>query len=88
MGAFISKNIFTCPKCRGKGQIILEENKCLLCGGNKYIKKEVANINIGKGFYNGQSILLKDKGDISQEYQIPGDIKITFKLNDKDEKNK
>lgn len=67
-----------CRNCHGKGHIVDPHDKCVICQGEKIIKKEITfNITVDPSIENGKQILYQDKGNEYPEHQ-KGDIVFIF----------
>ena len=69
----------TCPDCQGKGQIITD--KCPECGGTgaKRIKDKIS-INIPQGVDEGQSLVVRGKGDMGENGGPYGDLYVVIAI--------
>ena len=84
----ISQRSSMCSNCKGDGKIIPESAKCQECKGDKFIKmNENVAVNIRKGIKNNDVILLKNKGDESENWMEAGDIEICINIIPPDNKN-
>ncbi|MEG0230309.1 MAG: DnaJ C-terminal domain-containing protein, partial [Oscillospiraceae bacterium] len=68
-----------CPKCHGKGKIVT--SPCKSCGGagKKRVSKTI-EVNIPAGIDNGQTIALRNQGDIGSNRGPSGDLNITVNV--------
>ena len=75
-GFGIIQNTRPCNHCGGSGKII--KNKCSKCNGEGLVKQEnVITVNIPKGCYNGQTIIVNGAGSDSQTQGAPsGDLQV------------
>jgi DnaJ family protein A protein 2 len=63
MGPMVQQIVINCETCKGKGNIILENNKCEVCNGNGIVTKEkTIPIPLKNGFGNGIKLQLDGKG--------------------------
>lgn len=73
MGFMFSIDTQKCDGCAGQGTVIVGKS-CNICKGTRYEKMtETVSVDFKKGFKNGETIVIKGKGD---EYvgAIPGDL--------------
>lgn len=69
----------TCPDCRGKGQIITD--KCPICGGSGAVRtKDKISINIPQGVDEGQSLIVRGKGDAGENSGPYGDLLVVISI--------
>ena len=82
----IMQQITICHKCRGGKTVTRAEDKCLVCNGQKYLKKkEIIKLNIRQGIIENETIILAEMGDESENWTFAGDIEFLIKLKpDKD----
>lgn len=67
------RNVQTCPDCRGTGKII--RDKCPDCHGSGYItRKRKISVTVPAGIDNGQSIRIREKGDLGVNGGPRGDL--------------
>jgi len=63
-----------CKKCKGKGEILQDNNLCEDCNGTKIERiKKTIEIDIKKGIQDGESFIFEGEGDEAPN-TIPGDI--------------
>jgi DnaJ family protein A protein 2 len=63
MGPMIQQIVINCDTCKGKGNVILENNKCEVCNGNGIVNKEkTIPIPLKNGFGSGIKHQLDSKG--------------------------
>lgn len=68
-----------CTKCGGKGTII--KNPCGTCGGKARVRKTVSlEVNIPAGIDDGQSFVLRGKGDAGLNSGPAGDCIVTVSV--------
>lgn len=66
----------TCPKCGGKGKII--EQPCQTCsGGGRVRKTSKMEINIPAGIDDGQTLVIRQRGDAGSNGGPAGDVNVT-----------
>ena len=76
-GAF--QTVHDCEKCRGTGKIIKEP--CEKCGGKGEYRKTVnISVTIPAGVDNGQSLILRGKGEPGKNGGQDGDIYLNVKI--------
>ena len=76
-GAF--QTVHDCEKCRGTGKIIKEP--CERCGGKGEYRKTVnISVTIPAGVVDGQSLILKGKGEPGKNGGQDGDIYLNVKV--------
>lgn len=76
-GAF--QTVHDCEKCRGTGKIIKEP--CEKCGGKGEYRKTVSiSVTIPAGVDNGQSLVLRGKGEPGKNGGPDGDIYLNVKV--------
>jgi len=86
MGPMITQQSFTCNVCGGKGQSILDSDKCVSCMGNKFVKStEQITVNIAKGSKQGDYVILENKSDEMENVIEAGDLYFIFKINQTNE---
>lgn len=69
------QNVQTCPDCHGTGKVIRE--KCPNCQGNGIVsEKKRISVNIPAGIDNGQSVIIRGKGDPGANNGPRGDLRI------------
>ena len=80
IGGFGSfQTVHDCEKCRGTGKIIKEP--CEKCGGKGEYRKTVSiNVTIPAGVDNGQSLILRGKGEPGKNGGQDGDIYLNVKV--------
>lgn len=67
------QNVQTCPDCHGSGKIV--RDKCTDCHGSGYIaKKKKIQVTIPAGIDNGQSVRIREKGEIGVNGGPRGDL--------------
>jgi len=67
-----------CDKCRGKGEIINEKDRCKTCKGDKVVKKQqVLEVNVEKGMKPGSKVTFREAADQAPECE-PGDVIVTL----------
>ena len=67
------QNVQTCPECHGSGKIV--RDKCTDCHGSGYIaKKKKIQVTIPAGIDNGQSVRIREKGEIGVNGGPRGDL--------------
>ena len=72
-------NVTTCPKCKGRGEIIKEP--CRDCRGTGRVKKnKTLEVNIPAGIDNGQTIQLSGKGEAGEKGGANGDLLLTIRV--------
>lgn len=65
-----------CSKCRGKGEMINEKDKCKACKGNKVTKKQQQlEVVVEKGMRPGQKITFREAADQAPGCE-PGDVTV------------
>lgn len=75
MGIFTTTS--TCPRCGGKGKMIL--NPCKTCGGTGQIqRKKIMTVHIPAGIDEGQTISLRGQGNAGKNGGPSGDLLITI----------
>ena len=83
----ISQKSSKCSNCNGEGKIIPESAKCRECKGVKFVKAvENINLNIRKGVKHNEIIILKNRGDESENWVEPGNIEICINVTPPDNK--
>jgi molecular chaperone DnaJ len=71
--------IQTCPKCRGKGSIILDP--CEHCGGTgKIKKKKKVNFKIPAGVEDGMKLRIHGEGEVGDQGASRGDLYILVRV--------
>lgn len=76
-GSFAQTKI--CSACAGRGEI--PEKKCKKCGGDGRIKDyETISIEIPAGIEEGQTLVMKGKGEAAQFGGVSGDLYINIKI--------
>ena len=73
------RNVQTCPDCNGSGKIVKE--KCADCHGSGYItnRKKIA-VTIPAGIDNGQSIRIREKGELGVNGGPRGDLLVEVQV--------
>jgi len=67
-----------CDKCRGKGEIINEKDRCKTCKGEKVIKKpQVLEVVIEKGMKPGSKVTFREAADQAPDCES-GDVIVTL----------
>jgi len=63
-----------CDKCRGKGEIINEKDKCKVCRGDKVVKKQqTLEVHVVKGMKPGSKVTFREAADQAPGAD-PGDV--------------
>jgi len=63
-----------CDRCRGKGEVIAEKDKCKVCRGDKTVKKQqVLEVNVEKGMKPGSRVTFREAADQAPGAE-PGDV--------------
>ncbi|PWU85062.1 putative heat shock protein DNAJ [Trypanosoma cruzi] len=76
---FIQQMQVACPKCRGKGTDMREEDKCDSCRGQQIKKdKKIFEIFVEKGMHRGDNATFRGEGDQIPGVRLSGDIIIIF----------
>ena len=74
MGNMVQQMQTTCPKCRGTGTDMAEEDKCKSCNGRKVKRaKKTLEVHIEPGMKHGQKIVFPGEADAKPGY-LPGDM--------------
>lgn len=69
----VVRNVQACPDCHGTGKII--KDRCPDCGGSGYIsRRKKISVSIPAGIDNGQSIRIRDKGELGINGGPRGDL--------------
>jgi len=72
---WVSIHIVTCHKCKGEGEFIEDEDKCIHCNGSGFtIKEKKMDVTIPKGISTGQGLVLSGEGHCGKYGGPPGDI--------------
>lgn len=67
------QNVQTCPNCGGSGKVIKE--KCTSCSGTGYTSsKKKIEVTIPAGIDNGQSVRIREKGELGTNGGPRGDL--------------
>lgn len=70
MGPLVQQMVGDCDVCRGKGEIINNNNKCKDCNGQSYkIRNKTFNLPLKNGLKTGNKIKLDKKGHIFKDYK-------------------
>ena len=71
----ISQSESMCDKCGGTGKIILNNDKCEVCSGNKIIiESKKFNISLKNSMVDGEKIVFKGEAHAIPEADIQGDL--------------
>jgi len=63
-----------CDKCKGKGEIINEKDKCKVCRGDKVVKKQqTLEVHVVKGMKPGSKVTFREAADQAPGAD-PGDV--------------
>lgn len=63
-----------CDKCRGKGEVINEKDKCKFCRGDKVVKKQqTLDVEITRGMKQGSKVVFREAADQAPGAD-PGDV--------------
>ncbi len=72
-------NVTTCPKCRGRGEIIKEP--CRDCRGTGRVKRnKTIEVNIPAGIDDGRTIQLSGSGEAGDKGGLNGDLLLTVRV--------
>lgn len=73
----------TCPRCRGKGQIITDP--CKTCGGNGSVREQkTLSVKVPAGVDNGDRIRLSGEGEAGEQGGPPGDLYVEVAVKEHD----
>ncbi len=73
------RNVQTCPDCHGTGKIIKE--KCPSCRGTGYTSsRKKISVTVPAGIDNGQSIRIRDKGELGTNGGPRGDLLVEVNI--------
>lgn len=82
MGPMIQQMVQDCPKCRGSGKFIPENDKCSNCKGNGYtIRTKTIKLPLKNGLDTGNKIQLEGKGHQFKDHKTDLVILIEVKEN-------
>ncbi len=72
-------NVVTCPKCKGRGEIIKEP--CKECHGDGRVRKsKTIEVNIPAGIDTNQTIQISGKGEAGEKGGPNGDLLLTVRI--------
>jgi len=76
-GSFAQTRV--CSDCMGSGEV--PEKKCKKCGGDGRIKDyETIEVNVPAGIENGQTVVMRGKGEAAEKGGQPGDLYINIRI--------